>query len=147
MKNQDIDFSPTSEKGVPAASPADEQHAGLMQGHAPPPAQAQAAPEAEAPPAAMPVKKQRRGWKKALHIVGNVLFTCLLLLMVGLVFSMVQSRIRGGPPEVAGHQMYIVLSGSMSPAFEAGSLAFVQPVNPSIIGVGDIITFHCASGG
>lgn len=102
-----------------------------------------AAGEAVVPPA----KKPRRGWLKACNIVGNVLFFCLLILMVALVASMVQSRIRGGPPQVAGHQMYIVLSGSMSPAFDAGSLAFVQPLPSQDIAVGDIITFRSAGGG
>ncbi|MGI5875558.1 MAG: signal peptidase I [Dethiobacteria bacterium] len=82
------------------------------------------------------------GLKKAFSIAGNLSFACLLIFMVILLFSMVQSRLRGGPPQVAGHQIYIVLSGSMSPAFDAGSLAFVQPLDPRNIGVGDIITYR-----
>ena len=101
-------------------------------------------PQQEVP---APGKKQQRGWQKAFNVAGNVLFGCLLIMMVALVFSMVQSRIKGGPPQVAGHQAYIVLSGSMSPTFEAGSLAFVQPLNPQKIAVGDIITFHSVDGG
>src|SRR5690606_13199376 len=48
----------------------------------------------------------------------------------------------GGPPTLAGHQMYIVLSGSMSPAFDAGSLVFVKPVAAGEIQVGEIVTFR-----
>lgn len=123
----------------PAARPPEQMLSGTAEAGSP------AAP-ALTPAAELPAKKQRSGWRMALSIGGNVLFFCLLAMMVALVFSLVQSRLRGGPPQVAGHQMYIVLSGSMSPAFEAGSLAFVQPVNPRNIGEGDIITFHCASG-
>lgn len=126
------DFLQATAESSPAAYPADQMPSG--------------AAESLAPAPALPAKKQRSGWHKALSIGGKVLFFCLLAMMVALVFSLVQSRVRGGPPQVAGHQMYIVLSGSMSPAFEAGSLAFVQPVSPRSIQAGDIITFHCASG-
>lgn len=107
----------------------------------------EAASELQPVQADVPVKKQPTGRQKAFSVVGNVLFCCLLFLMVALVFSMVQSRLRGGPPQVAGHQMYIVLSGSMSPAFDAGSLAFVQPTAPQNIAAGDIITFRSAGKG
>ena len=48
----------------------------------------------------------------------------------------------GGVPQVAGYQMYIVLSGSMSPEFDTGSLAFVREVDPLELTEGDIITFQ-----
>lgn len=135
--NPENEFSLAAAEDNPATSPLEQMPSGT----------AESLPAmAAAPAAAMPAKKQRSGWHRALNIGGNILFFCLLAMMVALVFSLVQSRIRGGPPQVAGHQMYIVLSGSMSPAFEAGSLAFVQPVSPRNIGEGDIITFHCASG-
>ena len=84
--------------------------------------------------------------KKMFNILGNGLFALLLLTMVFLVFTMVQSRLIGGPPSVAGYQMYIVQGGSMSPAFEAGSLAFLQPVDAGSVGVGDIITYRPSQG-
>jgi signal peptidase I len=37
--------------------------------------------------------------------------------------------------------MYVVLSGSMNPTFDTGSLVFVKPTDPSAIAEGDIITF------
>lgn len=95
----------------------------------------------------IPSKKPWNGLKKISKIVGNLLFFCLLAMMTILVFSVVQSRLRGGPSQVAGHQMYVVLSGSMSPAFETGSLAFVQPLDPRNIKIGDIITYRLAGKG
>ncbi len=133
MKDQNNDISPTTAENIPAAPRAEQLLSDTAHES---PAQA-----------AVPGKKRQSGWKKAFNIVGNLLFFCLLALMVALVSSLVQSRLRGGPPQVAGHQMYIVLSGSMSPAFEAGSLAFVQPLAPRNIAVGDIITFRSAGGG
>ena len=81
------------------------------------------------------------------NILCNGAFALLLLTMVFLVFTMVQSRLIGGPPSVAGYQMYIVQGGSMSPAFEAGSLAFLKPVQSQNIAIGDIITYRSAGGG
>lgn len=88
-------------------------------------------------------KQQDKGsMSRPLTIIGNISFAAILLIMSILVFFLVQSRLSGGPPAVAGHQMYIVLSGSMQPAFDTGSLAFVRPVDPDTIKAGDIITFR-----
>lgn len=83
---------------------------------------------------------------KVFSFVGNVFFVCLLLTMVLLVFAMVQSRLSGEAPRVAGYEMYIVIGGSMSPTFEAGSLAFLRPVDPETIEVGDVITYRGHTG-
>ena len=85
--------------------------------------------------------------KKIFNLIGNIAFAVLLLFMFVLVFSMVQSRITGGPPGLFGYQMYIVQGGSMSPAFDAGSLAFLRPAEPQNLAAGDIITYRPASGG
>jgi signal peptidase I len=55
-------------------------------------------------------------------------------------------QIMGGQPKLAGHHMYIVLSGSMEPTFNARSMVFVKPVSPESIQKGDIITFTGAGG-
>lgn len=44
-------------------------------------------------------------------------------------------------PKALGWQGVIVLTGSMEPALETGGVAFVDPVEPEAIGVGDIMTF------
>ena len=51
-----------------------------------------------------------------------------------------QAFIPGRAPGVFGRQFYIVMSGSMSPAFDTGSLIFVRPADPETIRPGDIIT-------
>ena len=83
----------------------------------------------------------------ASRVVGNIIFACLLLLMASLAFFLIQSKLAGGVPSVFGHQMYVVLSGSMEPAVDTGSVALVRPVAPEEIAVGDIITFKGAGGG
>jgi len=87
-------------------------------------------------------KKSRGRFKDFFSIFGNILFVILLLVMAGLSFFLIQSRITGGVPQVGGYQMYIVLSGSMSPEFDTGSLAFVREMEPEQLVVGDIITFR-----
>ena len=75
-------------------------------------------------------------------ILGNVFFGILLIIVAILVFSLVTIKISGGPPQVAGHYMFIVLSGSMKPAFDTGSLVFVRPTTIEMIKEGDIITYR-----
>jgi signal peptidase I len=85
---------------------------------------------------------QKKPWPARLAVlIGNTVFALALLIMCVLVFSMVKSKFVGGPPSVGGYQMYIVLSGSMGPAFEAGSMVFVRPAEPGTIESGDIITY------
>lgn len=85
--------------------------------------------------------------KRSFNIISNGAFALLLITMVFLVFTMVQSQLIGGPPSLAGYQMYIVQGGSMSPTFEAGSLAFLKPIESQNIAAGDIITYRSAGGG
>lgn len=86
------------------------------------------------------------GFSRFLSIFGNILFVALLLMMATLSFFLIQSRISGGVPQVAGYQMYIVLSGSMAPEFDTGSLAFVKETPPEQVVVGDIITYRSSPG-
>ena len=83
---------------------------------------------------------------RVLSIFGNILFGLLLFMMVALSFFLIQSRVTGDVPNVFGYQMYIVLSGSMSPEFDTGSLAFVRETDPAELAVGDIITYRSAPG-
>lgn len=88
---------------------------------------------------------QSRSSKKAnrfLKIAGNVFFGVMVLMVVMMVFFVIQNKASGGSPKFAGHHMYIVLSGSMAPAFDTGSVTFVRPVKAEQIEEGDIITFR-----
>ncbi len=79
--------------------------------------------------------------KKAAKAGCQLVFILLLSVMVFLVFTLVQTRLTEGPPSILGYQMYIVKGGSMSPAFEAGSLILLQPVEAEDISIGEIITY------
>jgi signal peptidase len=79
---------------------------------------------------------------RAADITGKVVFGILITVIGVLAFFLIQSKIAGGTPSIAGRQIYMALSGSMSPTFDTGSLVFVTPVKPSEIIEGDIITFR-----
>ncbi len=83
---------------------------------------------------------------KLARAMGNMFFVILLVLLAGLVFFLVQSRISGGPPTAMGYRFFAVLSGSMSPAFDTGSLVAVKPVDSALLQEGDIITFAAPQG-
>ncbi|GEM_PF-227254 len=87
-------------------------------------------------------KESKSKSSRIFTIIGNIMFVILLLIMAALSFFLIQSRITGGVPEIGGYQMYIVLSGSMSPEFDTGSLAFVRETDPDELKSGDIITFR-----
>ena len=83
-----------------------------------------------------------KGSGRFTRVLGNCLFGLMIVMVALMVFFVAQSRIMGGPPKIVGHHMYIVLSGSMAPAFDTGSVIFVKPVEPEEIREGDIITYR-----
>lgn len=79
--------------------------------------------------------------QKFLVTAGNIFFVLMLLLIISMIFFLFQSKMAGGPPKIFGRYMYIVLSGSMAPEFDTGSVIFVDPKAPEQVQVGDVITF------
>ena len=86
-------------------------------------------------------KRTAGGIRKLLALVGNLVFILLVLLIASMLFFLIQNKVSGGLPKVFGHHMYIVLSGSMAPEFDTGSVVFVKPKEPDQVQVGDVITF------
>jgi signal peptidase I len=81
----------------------------------------------------MPIKK----W--SIKIV-NILFITFLLLCFYFIAS---SKLTGTIPQIGGYQVVSVLTGSMNPTIQSGSLILVKKVNaPQTIQVNDIITFQ-----
>lgn len=79
---------------------------------------------------------------KAFSVAGNMVLAVMIVVVVALVLFVVKGKIDGdGVPRLAGHQVYVVLSGSMSPVFNTGSVVAVKPVTPGELREGDIITF------
>ena len=81
-------------------------------------------------------------WKKSLKIAGNIVFVMVLILMFSMVGLMVKGKLDGGVPSLGPYQLYVVLSGSMSPVFDTGSMIAVQKINPTAVNLEDIITYR-----
>ena len=87
-------------------------------------------------------KGSLRAIRKAALVASRIIIALIMILMVVLLFFVLQSRLGQSVPSVAGFQIYVVLGGSMSPVFEAGSIVLVQPLKASSISEGDIITYR-----
>lgn len=79
--------------------------------------------------------------KKGLKMAGDIIFVLFILVMICIVGFMVKSKLDGGIPKVGPYALYVVLSGSMNPQFNTGSMIAVENASPQNIKVGDIITF------
>jgi len=69
--------------------------------------------------------------KKICSILSNIILV-IMILIAGVLLL----------PYAFGYQTLAVLSGSMEPAYQVGSIVFVKKVPPQDIKVGDPITFH-----
>lgn len=79
-------------------------------------------------------------------VVSSVV-TGVLALVIILVFILaISTKMNNGKTSFFGNQLMVVLSGSMSPTFDTGSLVVVAPLRFSSIKNGDIVTFKEISG-
>ncbi|MFD1849038.1 signal peptidase I SipW [Oceanobacillus bengalensis] len=68
----------------------------------------------------------------------------LMILLIGVAFLAVTAKLTGGDPQVFGYQLKTVLSGSMEPDIQTGSVIAVKPIADEQRGdlkKGDVITF------
>jgi signal peptidase I len=73
------------------------------------------------------------------------MFTCILaVLLIVTFYAGISSRLNGGTPKLFGREIMTVLSGSMEPGIQTGSIIVVRPVQAAqsgMMNVGDVITF------
>jgi len=86
-------------------------------------------------------RSPRRQKKGGEPILGKIIFIFLLLIACVFVYALVRSRVTGEPPQLAGRQFYVVVSGSMEPLISPGDLLVVKKAAPAGLKQGDIITF------
>lgn len=68
-----------------------------------------------------------------------------MAVLLVLAFIVISSKASGGEPQAFGYQLKSVLSGSMEPTFQTGSIIAVKPVKDqeqTRLKKGDIITFQ-----
>ncbi|API93432.1 signal peptidase I [Virgibacillus pantothenticus] len=84
------------------------------------------------------MNKKRKIFKWANRIVSYVLF--ITLLVVASVVLM--TKVSGGEPELFGYQLKTVLSGSMEPEIQTGSIIAIKMISETNeFKKGDVITF------
>lgn len=83
--------------------------------------------------------------KTALKWGSNLVTIILAIFLVVTMYYAVSSKVKGGPPEIFGHRMYVVLSGSMEPVIRTGSIVVDDPnVDTKTLKVGDVVTFKAS---
>ncbi|GIP24048.1 signal peptidase I SipW [Paenibacillus sp. J22TS3] len=76
-------------------------------------------------------------------LISRTLTTLLILLFIVMAASVVISKAGGGEPNFFGYQIKTVLSGSMEPSIQTGSIVALQPGGDmGRFKVGDIITYR-----
>ncbi|MFJ7745497.1 signal peptidase I SipW [Peribacillus sp. NPDC097295] len=83
--------------------------------------------------------------KRTLKVISNLITFVLFLNLMVMVFLIISSKASGGEPQVFGYQLKTVLSGSMEPTFQTGSVIAVKPLDSDekkALQKDDIITFQ-----
>lgn len=76
--------------------------------------------------------------KVASSLVNVILFSALILMAV----VVISAKASGGEPNFMGYQVKTVLSGSMEPTFQTGSVIAIDPdIDKVNLQKGDVITF------
>jgi signal peptidase len=80
--------------------------------------------------------------RKVMRWVNGIVTSILMVLLIGVALLVLSTKLAGGEPEVFGYQLKTVLSGSMEPGIQTGSIIAVQKVTDgSNFKKGDVITF------
>lgn len=82
-------------------------------------------------------------WKKTLKIVNHFISTILIVILLCSFYVMISSKVTGGQPSIFGNKLMLVLSGSMEPTIDTGSVVGVKEVKDTTkLKKGDIVTFY-----
>ncbi|WP_408006172.1 signal peptidase I SipW [Pseudalkalibacillus sp. A8] len=80
--------------------------------------------------------------KTVLKWISNITSWLLFAVFIVMIFMVVSTKASGGEPNFFGYQLKSVLSGSMEPTFDTGSVIIIDPsVNKESLKKDDIITF------
>ncbi|MBB6450140.1 signal peptidase [Geomicrobium halophilum] len=81
-------------------------------------------------------------WSTIKKLISGVTTALLFTLLIVTVFAVISTQAADGEPEVFGYQLKTVLSGSMEPGIQTGSIISIQPTeDQGQFEKGDVITF------
>lgn len=84
--------------------------------------------------------------KKAIRLIGNLLFVFFILIGVSSLYSIYQTKNNPGElPSVMGFKMMTVLTGSMEPNIQTGDLLIVKTIPTDQLKINDVITFRSSN--
>ena len=87
-------------------------------------------------------KTKKSAFRTVLDVLSTLFLVVLGVFIVCMLVFMFKGMKENDTPSIFGHQIYIVRSNSMSPAFETGSLLIVTQVDARSVQVNDVITFR-----
>lgn len=88
-------------------------------------------------------KKTKKPQTKIMKWVNNIVTGILMILLICVATIVVISKASGGEPEFFGYQLKTVLSGSMEPGIQTGSIIAVKSATVKTgFEKGDVITFQ-----
>ncbi|QRG68112.1 signal peptidase I [Brevibacillus choshinensis] len=76
----------------------------------------------------------------------SILTSTLLIVVIAITGFLLVGKMNDGKTMLFGNQLMVVLSGSMSPTFDTGSIVAVGPVDFKEVQTNDIITFKDPEG-
>lgn len=81
--------------------------------------------------------------KSLLKMISNLITTVLFIVLLLTLFVVISTKASGGEATLFGYQLKTVLSGSMEPDIQTGSVISVKAVDdPTAFKTNDIITFQ-----
>ncbi|WP_416729828.1 signal peptidase I SipW [Fictibacillus sp. JL2B1089] len=79
--------------------------------------------------------------------ISSIITTLLFMTLVFTAFVVISSKASGGEPNVFGYQLKTVLSGSMEPGIQTGSIIAIKPGGEMTrFKKGDVVTFKESEG-
>lgn len=83
------------------------------------------------------------GWKKILNKISDIFVTTIFIFLTLIVCMVAYSKVAGEQPNVFGYELKTVLSGSMEPVLQTGSVIVVrQTDHEEKFKKGDVVTFQ-----
>ena len=80
--------------------------------------------------------------KRILKAIGSVLSSLLFIVLLLTLFLVISTKASGGEPNLFGYQLKAVLSGSMEPEIQTGSIISIKEVDdPTAFQKDDVITY------
>ncbi|WP_414617179.1 signal peptidase I SipW [Virgibacillus sp. M23] len=81
--------------------------------------------------------------KKLIHLLRKFMSCLLIAMIIIFAFAVITSKVKGEESTIFGYQIKSVLSGSMEPTFQTGSIIAIKPgTEQSMYKKGDVITFR-----